>query len=257
MIDKLLNRRSHRSFKEEKIDSKDLNLIKKATLQAPTAGNLSLYSIIEIEDENIKEKLSILCDNQPMIKKAPHVWVFLADFHRWIEYFKYSKSDIKTGIEIRDLGLGDLHLALQDTIIASQTATVAIDDLGYGSCYVGDIIENFEEVQKLLNLPQYAVPATMLIFGKPKKQLKTPLVRPNIDTIFFKDIYKNQSNEELVETYSKHEKRAKENNTLPFENTGTIADQFYIKKFSSDFMKEMNRSTKVFIEKWCEKNTNL
>ena len=28
---------------------------------------------------------------------------------------------------------------------------------------------------------------------------------------------------------------------------------FYIKKFSSEFMDEMNRSAKVFIDKWCEK----
>lgn len=254
MINKLLIRRSHRSFLNEKISDKDLSLIKKATLQAPSAGNLTLYSIIEIESQEIKDKLSILCDNQPMIKKAPHVWVFLADFNRWLKYFKFSESDIKTNTRIRDLGLGDLHLALQDTIIAAQTATIAIDDLGYGSCYVGDIIENYEEIQSLLKLPQYAVPATMLIFGKPTKALKTPLVRPDAKYIFFKDRYINQSNEEIENTYSKHQEKAKKNNTLPFNNTGSIADQFYIKKFSSKFMKEMNRSTKVFIDKWCEKN---
>ncbi len=253
MINKLLNRRSHRTFLDEEIKSEDLNLIKKATLQSPTAGNLTLYSILEIENQEIKDKLAVLCDNQPMIKQAPHVWIFLADFNRWINYFKYSNTEEKTKIKIRNLGLGDLHLALQDTIIASQTATIAIDELGYGSCYIGDIIENYEEVQKLLNLPQYAVPATMLIFGKPKKKLETPLVRPDEKYIFFKDKYKIQSKEELEKTYIKHENRAKKNNSLPFNNTGTIADQFYLKKFSSDFMQEMNRSVKVFMDKWCEK----
>jgi len=255
MLEKLLNRRSHRAFKDEKISLKDLELIKKATLQSPTAGNLTLYSIIEIEDIKIKEKLSILCDNQPMIKQAPHIWIFLADFHRWLKLFEFSNTAEKTKTKIRSTGLGDLHLALQDTIIASQTATIAIDELGYGSCYIGDIIENFEEIQQLLQLPPQVVPATMLIFGKPKKLLKEPLCRPDIDTIFFTDTYKEQSKKELFRTYEKHTQRAKNNNTLPFDNTGTIADQFYYKKFSTKFMEEMNRSTKVFMDKWCNINS--
>jgi len=251
MINNLLNRRSHRAFINEKIKFEDLNLIKKITLQAPTAGNTTLYSIIEIESQEIKDKLSILCDNQEMIKKAPHVWIFLADFHRWLKYFEYSKTEQKTNSTIRKVALGDLHLAIQDTIIAAQTATIAIDELGYGSCYVGDIIENYEELQSLLNLPAHAVPATMLIFGKPKKKLKPPLVRPDEKYIFFTDTYKEQTKTEIEETFSKHEDKARKNNALPFDNTGTIADQFYLRKFSSNFMKEMNRSTKVFIERWC------
>lgn len=253
MIDKLLNRRSHRAFLDEKINIKDIDLIKKITLQAPTAGNLTLYSIIEVESQEIKEKLSHLCDEQAMIKKAPHVWVFLADFHRWLKYFEYSNTAEKTNIPIRTPSLGDFHLAMQDTMIAAQTATIAIDQLGYGSCYVGDIIENFEQVQELLNLPSHVVPASMLIFGKPKKLLTEPLVRPDASSIFFTDTYKEQTKEEIEKTYSKHEERARKNNTLPFENTGTIADQFYLRKYSSEFMKEMNRSANVFLKKWCEK----
>ncbi len=254
MINNLLNRRSHRAFLEERINDKDLDLIKKATLQAPTAGNLTLYSIIEIENPSIKEKLSVLCDNQPMIKKAPHVWVFLADFNRWLKYFKLSNTETKTNTKIRKVNVGDLHLALQDSIIAAQSATVAIDELGYGSCYVGDIIENYEEVQQVLNLPAQAVPAAMLIFGKPKKKLTTPRERPDSQYIFFTDTYKNQSDEEIVATYKKLEDSQRKTKTLPFNNEGTIADQFYLRKFSTSFMKEMNRSTKVFIERWCNEN---
>jgi nitroreductase len=254
MIDKLLNRRSHRAFLDERINSTDMDLIKKITLQAPTAGNLTFYSIIEVESPKIKEDLSILCDNQPMIKKAPHVWVFLADYHRWLEYFKLSNTAQKTNKAIRAPGLGDFHLAMQDTLIAAQTATVAIDELGYGSCYIGDIIENYEKVQKLLNLPPHAVPAAMLIFGKPRKPLTEPLVRPDPQYIFFKDTYKTQSEDEIIETYSKHEASARAKKTLPFDNTGTIADQFYLRKYSTEFMDEMNRSTKVFIENWCQDN---
>ncbi len=256
MIEKLLNRRSHRAFLKEKISADDINLIKKITLQAPTAGNTSTYSIIEVESQEIKDKLAVICDNQPMIKKAPHVWVFLADFHRWLKYFEYSDTANKTNIPIRDLGLGDFHLAMQDAVIAAQTATVAIDELGYGSCYVGDVIENYEDLQELLDLPPQAAPAAMLVFGKREKELNTPMVRPDPESMFFRDTYKNQTKEEIEKAYEKHEERMRKNNLLPFDNTGTYADQYYIRKFTSDFMKEMNRSTKVFLDLWCNKKSS-
>lgn len=61
-------------------------------------------------------------------------------------------------------------LALEDCMIAAQNAVVAAWSLGIGSCYIGDILENFEIHQKLFNLPKYAIPATLLVLGKPTLQ---------------------------------------------------------------------------------------
>ena len=59
-----------------------------------------------------------------------------------------------------------MHLCMQGAIIAAHQAVIAGDALGMGSCYVGDIAEKYEEVQKLLNLPSHAIPAAMVIMGK-------------------------------------------------------------------------------------------
>ena len=45
--------------------------------------------IIEVKDQSKKERLALLCDDQPMIAKAP-VWVFLADMQKWVNYFEES-----------------------------------------------------------------------------------------------------------------------------------------------------------------------
>ena len=42
---------------------------------------------------------------------------------------------------------------------------VAAEALGLGSCYIGDIVENAEEVAGLLDLPPYTMPLSMLIIG--------------------------------------------------------------------------------------------
>lgn len=55
-------------------------------------------------------------------------------------------------------------------MIAAQNAVVAAEALGLGSCYIGDIVENAEEVAELLDLPPYTIPLSMLIIGTPRKE---------------------------------------------------------------------------------------
>jgi nitroreductase len=62
-------------------------------MRAPTAGNLMLYSIIEVEDQALKERLALTCDNQPFIAKAPWVLIFVADYQKWIDLFEHCRVD--------------------------------------------------------------------------------------------------------------------------------------------------------------------
>jgi nitroreductase len=77
------NRRSVRKYSNRPIPSKEKKQILHATLRAPTAGNMMLYSIIEIESQDLKDQLAVTCDNQPFIAKAPWMLLFLADYQRW------------------------------------------------------------------------------------------------------------------------------------------------------------------------------
>lgn len=42
--------------------------------------------------------------------------------------------------------------------------------MGIGSCYIGDIMEQYETHRDLFGLPKYAVPAAMVVFGYPSRQ---------------------------------------------------------------------------------------
>ena len=48
------------------------------------------------------------------------------------------------GVPMRQPEEGDLFLACCDALIAAQTAVLAAEALGVGSCYIGDIMENYE-----------------------------------------------------------------------------------------------------------------
>ena len=146
VIETILKRKSVRAYEKKAIDPKVREELLQATLRAPTAGNLMLYSIVEVSDQHIKNKLVKTCDNQPFIARAPLVWLFLADYQRWFDYF------LTSGVEqlceqnktpMRKPEEGDLFLACCDALIAAQTAVIAAESLGLGSCYIGDIMENY------------------------------------------------------------------------------------------------------------------
>ena len=246
------NRRSIRAFEDKPIEKDTLKKLKELTLRAPSAGNMTMYSVIEVTDQDTKNKLAKICDNQIMISKAPGVWVFLADMERWYSWIKEGGSSERTGKPVRHPGVGDLHLAMQDAIIASETAVIAAEALGLGSCFIGDIIENYEELQKLLELPPLAAPASMIIFGYPKERRGEMTLRPDDNYIFFKNSYHKQDVAECEEMYKKHTERYEANKILPHGNVKTYADHYFNRKYSSEFMDEMNRSTRVFMERWCK-----
>jgi len=252
VIDQLLKRRTVRRYDKRPIIAEDYACIKKAIMRAPTAGNMTLYSVIEVKEQAIKDQLAILCDDQPMIATAPLVFIFLADFEKWIQYFKYSKSAENTHIPLRKSGLGDFHLAMQDAIIAAQSGVVAADALGLGSCYIGDIIENGEKIQKLLKLPPHAVPACLVIMGYHTAQEDVKRIdRCSEDIVFMENTYQSFSHKELDKAWEKPLEREKKTKRLPFEGA-TIADAVYERKYASAFMTEMNRSVKAFLKRWEE-----
>ena len=164
IIENLYRRKSVRAYEKREIPEEMKNLILEAAMQAPSAGCQQLYTILDITDQELKKALSESCDHQPFIANAKMVLVFCADCKKWYDTY------LETGCKPRKPGVGDLMLAITDTVIAAQNAVVAAESLGIGSCYIGDIMENYETQRRLLSLPEYVFPAAMLVFGRPTEQ---------------------------------------------------------------------------------------
>jgi nitroreductase len=253
-IEQLFNRKSVRVYLRKKISKEVKEKILAATLRAPTAGNMMLYSIIEVKNKNAKDTLARTCDNQPFIARAPLVLLFLADYQRWYDYFRMSgveqRCDQK-GIAMRKPKEGDLFLACCDALIAAQTAVVAADSLGVGSCYIGDIMENYEEHKALFELPKYVFPITLVCFGYPTRQQQKRKLTQRFDQKYmkFEDRYTRFGRKAFEEMYRERHaqvfgKRKRVNGS---QNIGQL---MYTRKFDSDFAREMNRSVRVMLQAW-------
>ncbi len=172
VLETIHQRKSMRAYEDKPLSGDVRDMIIKSAMRAPTAGNMMLYSIIEVSDQEAKNKLVETCDNQPFIAEAPFVLIFLADYQRWYDYFMISGVEQFCGEKSKPMVKpeeGDLFLACCDALIAAQTAVIAAESMGVGSCYIGDILENYEIHREMFDLPQYAVPICMVFFGYPSK----------------------------------------------------------------------------------------
>ena len=251
---KILDKRvSLRRYKDEDIKEEDLNQILNSAMRAPTAGNMMPYSIIVVKDEKKKEILSETCDNQPFIAKAPLVLVFVADFKKTYDYFDicdlkgYCK---KENIKYKSPNLASLFLSFNDTLIAAQNAVIAAESLNIGSCYIGDIVENYEIKKELFNLPKYVLPVAMLTMGYyPDNYKKRKSERFDKKYVVFNETYKKLNENELNDMYQIKEEKIK---NIDKYNAKNFGQYIYKRKFAAEFFEEMERSLQLMIINWLE-----
>ena len=239
VLRQLHDRKSVRVYENRPVEDSVKRAVLEAAIQAPSAGNMALYTVLDITDPEMKRKLSVSCDNQPFIATAPVVLIFCADYRRWYDVFCAHVE------EVRKPDMGDLFLAQADTLIAAQNAVVAAHSLGLGSCYIGDITENFEYHKELLNLPQYVVPTAMLVMGYPTQQQKDRPKPPRHDVsdLVHENGYSMEKSVRMERMLSRQQEKAGED----------LADwlrRFCKRKWNSDFSREMSRSCTEMVKDW-------
>jgi nitroreductase len=252
-LELIKNRRTIRAYSKRELTKEEIDTIILGAMRAPTAGNMMMYSILQITDQDMKNRLVKTCDNQPHIAKAPLVLIFLADMQRWWDYFSISYVPElcgKLGEKFQTPQESDLLLASCDALIAAQNAVIIAESLGIGSCYIGDIMENYEIHREMFNLPKWVFPVAMLCFGYPKgNKNKIPLTsRFPQKFIHFKNKYKKLNKQELTEMFQDSDRQITE------KDAHNLGQEVYLRKTGADFSKEMRRSVKAAIKVWLSEN---
>ena len=238
----LYDRRSVRAFEDRPVAEEQERMVLDAAAQAPSAGCQQLYTILDITDPAIKERLAETCDHQSFIARAPVVLIFCADCLKWFDAY------VEAGCTPRQPRAGDLLLAGDDALTAAQNAVVAAQSLGLGSCYIGDIMEQYEEHRRLLKLPAWVFPACMLVLGWPTRQQRE---RPKPARFAQKHIvhenaYRRMAGPELREMF------AGRTGGQSFE---AWMSAFCRRKYDSDFSREMSRSVEEYLRDFEEEES--
>ncbi len=132
-------RRSVRSYQKVNIPKEDILKILEAGVLAPSGRNIQPFEFIVIDDEDLIEKLGEIA---PFIKEASVIIGIIADPSQ----SKYWLEDISA---------------------TTENMLLAIEDLGYASCWVeGYLLPKEEWAKKILGIPENKRFIIILPIGK-------------------------------------------------------------------------------------------
>jgi nitroreductase len=190
----LFERSSCRDFLDKKIPADVLQFVLEAGIHAPTAGNLQPYSIIKIEDSEMKQKMAEMC-GQSFIGKAAVLLLFCIDWHRNERWASLEVAPFTATSSFRHF-----WVSFQDVIICAQNICTAADSMGLGSVYIGTVIDMPADIQAMFKLPKRVFPVVLLCMGYPKAR---PMSRKKlgVDVVVHSECYRKIEDPELIAAY--------------------------------------------------------
>ncbi len=243
-------RASLRQYANRPIDRRDIERIVECAMRAPTAGNMMLYTILEVADPARKARLAETCGHS-FIAAAPLVLLFLADMQRWVDFFDSNgvpASCATAGRTYRTPDAAKLLMACSDALAAAENSVIAAESIGIGSCYVGDILGHAEEHRALFDLPEFALPLALVCYGyRPKGAASERAERFDAKYIHHQDAYRRFSQGELAEMLARVE--AKFARVLAERKT-SLAELTYRSFMASPAADEQRRSVAALLAPW-------
>ncbi len=236
MIKEIAEHKSIRKYADRPIPKEVMSSVLEAASRASNTGNMQVYSIVVTTDKGIKEELAPTHFNQPMVKQAPAILTFCADFNRFNKWCKQRNAE--PGY---DNFLSFMTGAI-DAIIAAQNACIEAEANGLGICYLGTAIYNADKIIDILNLPKGVVPVTAVTIGYPDETPKLTDRLP-LDAIVHYEKYQDFNEEKIDAIYAEKEASEEYKQFVVENEKETLAQVFtdvrYTKANNVHFSKEL------------------
>lgn len=148
----IINRRSIRKYKFNKIEDEKINLLLKAAMYAPSAMNLQPWHFVVINSESVLNETVQSIPHAEMIKQSGNAILVCGD----------------SSLEKNESWL------IQNCSAAVQNILLTAYDMQLGSCWIAvhgmpDVINN---VVKQFNLPPNIIPIALIALGYPDEEVK-------------------------------------------------------------------------------------
>ena len=153
VIEALLDRRSIRKYKDQKISNENINKILKVAMYAPTAMNLQAWQFIVVDDKTLLTETVNSIPYAEMLKQSAVAILVCGD----------------SEIEKNESWL------LQNCSAATQNILLAAHGLGIGSCWIAihGINDVYKKIKNQFKLPDNIIPVSLISLGYPDEVVKT------------------------------------------------------------------------------------
>lgn len=189
----MIERTSVRRYEREAIPQETMDLIYAAVENTPTSYNGQQFSVIDISDQELKEKLYELT-NQKQLKTCNRLLIFCSDYN------KISRLAERKGIEMPPFTdtMDGVTIGIIDASLAMMSAVVAAQAAGLGSNCVGYLrTVDPAKVAELLQLPKGVFVVCGLALGIPREHPDLKPKQPS-SLVFHKNHYR-QDEEKMVD----------------------------------------------------------
>ena len=242
----ILSRRSIRKFLNKPISKELLTLLLAAAQSAPSKSNLQQYSILVIQDQNIKNEISDLIGNTKWALTAPIFFLYLADIRRNIKItndrgYEHKNNNVDTFMN----GVIDAALSMQSTICASES-------IGLGVCPISMIRNIIEEVKVICKLPKGVFPIAGLALGWPDQRSNVS-IRLSQDIVIHFDKYDEK---DLIQKINKYDEIVFKKDPIP-ENKQRHVDLYGVAKkgtWSENISRQLSVPERSNFKNWLKEN---
>ena len=203
----LLGRTSVRRYEREAIPAETMDFIYKAVENTPTSYNGQQFSVIDIDDQELKEKLYELT-NQKQLKTCNRLLIFLSDYNKISLLAEKKGLDIPPFTDTMDgvtIGIIDASLAMMSAVVAAQASGLGSNCIGYLRTV------DPRKVAELLKLPKGVFVVCGLALGVPREHPDLKPKQPS-SLVFHRNHYRQDSGkmieeleayDEVVKTYNR------------------------------------------------------
>lgn len=195
-IEVLLNHRSIREFKKQAVSPAQVNVLLEVAKRTATSTGMQTFSIIQVVDQGLKDEIAKVCQ-QPYVARMPELFIFVADAYR--------NAQIAHEQGISEKSEGDSDRFFQgwtDAVLAAQNMVAAAELAGFGTVFLGSILNDVPKMIELLNLPKLTFPVLGVGLGVPDQE---PQLKPRMprDVNVFTNQYQTFDGEymDILEEY--------------------------------------------------------
>lgn len=188
----LLERTSVRRYEREAIPQETMDLIYEAIRNTPTSYNGQQFSVIDIDDQTLKEELYAIT-GQKQLKTCNRLLIFCSDYHKislLAEKKGLSMPEFTNTMDGVTIGIIDAALAMMSAVVAAQAAGLGSNCIGYLRT------ADPAKIAELLKLPKGVFVVCGLALGIPREQPDLKPKEPH-NLVFFKNAYR-QDDEQIV-----------------------------------------------------------
>lgn len=237
-METIKTRKSIRKYADKEVSDALLRSLLADAERTQTMGNLQLYSVVVTRSEEMKDKLAPAHFNQPMVKGAPVVLTFCADFRRTSAWAENRKA-----VPGYDNFLSFMNAAT-DALLYCQTFCNLAEEKGLGLCYLGTTVYMPQMIIDTLKLPKLVMPVATITLGWPDEN--PPLSdRLPLDAIIHSEEYRDYTPQLIDEYYSAKEALPENKHFVEINHKETLAQIFTDIRYTR---KDNEAMSKGFIE---------